>query len=283
LYENEDSGPELQSVLDGLPLNPMGLAAVPAPALASVADVDYQPAFLVSYRFPSSNPPTVELLRYFDRDRAAPGPPFLQRSSSTLITVASSGTDSRGIAVDDLTRAECEAGCADACGDPLPDAATASAECVECQSDCATLPVTAYVANRSPEALLIGETRAILGETFRDDVPAFSDVEPLRGGPSRVYVGDVVDENGEPARRVFVVAFDSRLLYVFDPANRRIETRVQTGRGPHAFAVDSANGVGYLAHFTDSYVGVLDLDKRHPTYGQFLASVGRPTPPRAAR
>jgi DNA-binding beta-propeller fold protein YncE len=114
-------------------------------------------------------------------------------------------------------------------------------------------------------------------------VPSFSDVEPLRGGPSRVYVADVIDEHGERSRRVFVVAFDARLLYVFDPAHRRVETRVQTGRGPHAFAVDSATGLGYVAHFTDSYVGVLDLDKRRPTYGQFLANVGHPTPPRTAR
>jgi hypothetical protein len=57
---------------------------------------------------------------------------------------------------------------------------------------------------------------------------------------------------------------------------------VQTGREPHALAIDSTAGLGYVAHFTDSYVGVLDLDKRHPTYGQFLLNVGRPTPPRAA-
>jgi hypothetical protein len=282
LFYNEDSGPELQDVLDGLPLNPMGLAAVPPPLLASVADVDYEPGFLVTYRHPSNRAPTLELLRYFDKRHAAPGSPFLQRASSSTITVSTSGLDSRGIAVDDRVRAICEANCAAACGDPplAPDAA--SAECVACASDCATIGLSAYLVNRSPEALLLGETRSIVGDTFRDDVPVFSDSEPLRGGPSRVFVGDIIDQDGAPARRVFVVAFDSRLLYFFDPENRTIETRVQTGRGPHALAIDSKAGLGYVAHFTDSYIGVLDLDKRHPTYGQFLLNVGRPTPPRAA-
>jgi hypothetical protein len=283
LYENTNRGPELQSVLDGLPLNPMGLAAVPPPALATVADVDYQPGFLVSYRFGSGSSPSIELLRYFDRERSKPGSPFLQRSSASPITVSSSGADSRGIVVDDLERETCERRCESDCGTPLPKPDTATSACVECQSDCAKHPLTAYVANRSPEALLIGQTRSILADTFRDDVPSFSDVEPLRGGPSRVFVGDVIDEAGEPARRIFVVAFDSRLLYVFDPLSRTVETRIQTGRGPHAFAIDSKNGVGYLVHFTDSYIGVLDLDKRHPTYGRFLVSVGQPNPPRSAR
>jgi hypothetical protein len=283
LYDNADDGPELLDVLDGLPLNPMGLAAVPPPALASVANIEYQPGFLVSYRHPSNRAPTLELLRYFDARRAAPGRPFLQRASSSAITVSSSGLDSRGIAIDDSVRAACEADCSAVCGDPWPAPSAATAGCVACASDCATIGLSAYMVNRSPEALLLGETRSILGETFRDDVPVFTDTEPLRGGPSRVYVGDVIDQNGEPARRIFALAFDSRLLYVFDPANRTIEKRITTGRGPHALAVDSSAGLGYVAHFSDSYVGVLDLDKRHSTYGQFLVNVGRPSPPRSAR
>jgi hypothetical protein len=281
LFHNGDDGPELQDVLDGLPLNPMGLAAVPPPALARVSDIDYEPGFLVSYRHSSDRAPTVELLRYFDARRAAPGSPFLQRASSSAITVASSGLDSRGVVIDDRERAACEASCEAECGNPWPEPATASAECVACAEGCATVALSAYMVNRSPEALLIGETRSILGETFRDDVPVFSDTEPLRGGPSRVYAADVIDVDGEPARRIFVLAFDSRLLYIFNPENRTIEKRVTTGRGPHALAV--ALGLGYVAHFTDSYVGVLDLDKRHATYGEFLLNVGRPTPPRSAR
>lgn len=283
-YENTNTGPELQAVLDGLPLNPMGIAAVPPPALSKVSEVDYQPGFLVSYRFAPGDPPSVELMRYFGRKRAAPAAPFLQRASATLLTVASSGVDSRGVAVDDGARAACEREClVSSCGEPLPTPENASAECVSCQEECAKVPLTAYVANRSPEGLLIGQTESILGETFRDDVPSFSEVEPLRGGPSRVFVGSVIDEAGAPARRIFVVAFDSRLLYVYDPVRHAVETRVQTGRGPHAFAVDAERGLGYLAHFTDSYIGVLDLDRRHATYGHFLASVGKPNPPRSAR
>lgn len=283
LFENTADGPELVDVLDGLPLNPMGLAAVPPPAFVQVSDVDYEPGFLLSYRFFAGSFPSVELVRYFDRDRAAPGKPFLQRSETASITVSSSGADSRGVAVDDSTRSACEAACETDCGATLPEAESASSGCVDCLSNCAKVPLDVYVANRSPEALLIGETTPIYGDTFTSDVPELSDAEPLRGGPSRVYVGSIIDEQGEPAVRVFVVAFDSELLYVFDPSTRVIETRVQTGRGPHALAIDPEHGLAYLAHFTDSYVGVLDLDKRHATYGSFLLSVGVPTAPRASR
>jgi DNA-binding beta-propeller fold protein YncE len=283
LFSNTDTGPELQYVLDGLPLNPMGLAAVPPPALAAVGELDYEPGFLVSYRHSFSSQPTMELLRYFDASAAAPGAPFLQRSRGSLISPASNGADSRGVAVDDSVRAGCESECtAQACDGTLPNA-DASAACVACVTECAKLPLTIYVANRSPDALVIGETSLTEADTFRDDVPNFSDAEPLRGGPSRVYVNTVIDERGEPSTRVFVIAFDARLLYIYNPATRTVETRTQTGRGPHALTIDSVHGLAYLAHFTDSYVGVLDLDKRHTTYGEFLLNVGDPTPPRSAR
>jgi len=61
-----------------------------------------------------------------------------------------------------------------------------------------------------------------------------------------------------------------------------MEAAVTTGRGPSAIAFDTdvgattgAPNVGYLAHFTDSYIGVLDLDMRNPsTYLTFIATVG---------
>jgi DNA-binding beta-propeller fold protein YncE len=60
-----------------------------------------------------------------------------------------------------------------------------------------------------------------------------------------------------------------------------VEVRLTTGRGPQGVAIDEKNGLAYVAHFTDSYVGVVDLDKRHATYGKVLLNVGQPKPPRA--
>jgi hypothetical protein len=35
-----------------------------------------------------------------------------------------------------------------------------------------------------------------------------------------------------------------------------------------------------VAHFTDSYVGVIDLDARHSSFGTLILTLGTPTAPR---
>ena len=107
-------------------------------------------------------------------------------------------------------------------------------------------------------------------------------VEPLSGGPSRVVAADVIGLDGSRQRRVFVLAFDARWMYIYDPHLQRIEARLGTGRGPQGIAIDSARGLGYIVHFTDSFISVVDLDRRHATYGQVLMNVGTPTLPQAA-
>jgi hypothetical protein len=48
------------------------------------------------------------------------------------------------------------------------------------------------------------------------------------------------------------------------------------GEDPHAFL--------YVGHFTDSYLGVVDLDMSHPeTFGTLFASIGIPIPPLESR
>jgi DNA-binding beta-propeller fold protein YncE len=279
VFRNTNNGPALRSVLSGLPSNPMGLAFVPPPRAAEIASANYQPGVLVSYRLSGRTEPAVELLRYFDADAADPGAPYLHRGGSSPITTNSVGSDSRGIAVDDTARAACEATCsAESCA-----ADDAAPDCVECLLDCAAVPVDAFMANRSPDSLLIGQTRPVLGDLSRDDLPNFSDAVPLRGAPSRITVASVIDEAGQPSRRVFVLGFDARLLYVYDPARRELEAHVETGPGPHSLVVDEQRGIGYIAHFTDSYVGLIDLDKRHATYGRVLLNVGEPRPPRSSK
>jgi hypothetical protein len=99
-----------------------------------------------------------------------------------------------------------------------------------------------------------------------------------------VVVGDVLNGDGVRERRAFAISFDSRRITIYDPARGRVEAEVATGRGPQAFAVDAEHGLGYVAHFTDSYIGVVDLDQRRPnTYGTIVASFGHPDPPRAAK
>jgi DNA-binding beta-propeller fold protein YncE len=100
----------------------------------------------------------------------------------------------------------------------------------------------------------------------------------------QVTVGMRADGSRVLEPRVFAVCFDSERIFVYDPARRRLETEIATGRGPHAIAIDPEHGLLYVAHFTDSYIGVVSIDRRHPmTYGKTLASIGQPTPPRTSK
>jgi hypothetical protein len=163
-----------------------------------------------------------------------------------------------------------------------------------------------YVANRAPPSLLIGriETRTIPEDDAKPtgafDRVLITDSIPLSFGASKITVGNVIDAQGQLSRRVFAAAFDSRLIFSYDPQAHAIETVFRTGRGPHGMAVDTTDdqkaiqGVRgdkdqtghaylYVGHFTDSYLGVIDLDMRHPeTFRTMFASVGTPTPPKGS-
>jgi hypothetical protein len=169
------------------------------------------------------------------------------------------------------------------------------------------------MANRSPATLLIGKVDTTLIENTPAgggavqtigafDKVSIDDSVPLAFGASKVAIGEVITREGKRATRVFVAAFDSRLVFSYDPEARRIEAVIRTGRGPHALAFDTGDdsdpdGAGpmqgdgsglhsylFVGHFTDSYLGVVDLDMRHPdTFGTIFASVGTPTPPRESK
>jgi DNA-binding beta-propeller fold protein YncE len=97
-------------------------------------------------------------------------------------------------------------------------------------------------------------------------------------------LGNIVNAAGERELRVFVVCFDSRKIYIYDPDLDRIEIELTTGRGPHALSIDNERALAYVGHFTDSFIGVINLDQRVPgLYGSLIATVGRPTPPRASK
>jgi hypothetical protein len=270
---NPNEGPRFTSVLSGLSTRPIGITPLPIPqrhlepdALACgstlAAASRYQPSFLVSYRFS----PMVQLIRYFNAARAQPGEALLEAGDAAQVSIVP-GFDTRGIAVDGSERQQCEESCAD-------DA---------CIDDCASLPLQVYLANRFPAGLLTGATSAGIGDFPRNDLPNLSQLEPLRGSPSRVVIGHVIGEDGQPSLRVFVVTFDTRFIYIYDPQQEQIEARVYTGRGPHALAVDATRGIGYVAHFTDSYIGVIDLDRRHRSYGEIVLTLGQPKAPRASK
>jgi hypothetical protein len=272
-------GPTLEFTVGGMPSRPIGVAAIPVPGLVKEKGLPYAPGFLVTFRDAAQ----IDLLRYF-ADPNDPARPFIQVAGAAGITANSLNFDSRGIALDPSERDACEAKCA-AGPDDLR---------LGCFSDCTGVPVQVYVANRTPSSLLVGEMRPNQNATASDDLPRFTDSIPLAFGPSHVTVGKIIGPDGELHTRVFAVCFDSQKIGAFDPVSRIVEW-FDTGRGPHAFAVDVGHvggspsapptyAYGYVGHFTDSYLGVIDLDQRHGNqYGTIVASIGRPSQPRASK
>lgn len=263
-------GPRIQFVLGGLPLGALGIAPVPISEYVSesqktASPIAYDESFLLTFR----NSPEVRLVRYVQD----PSRPFLEASRSEPITTNSLGWDSRGIALDDSTRRGCEDRCA------------SDADPQGCRRACVTAHgIDAYVANRTPASIVLGVTHPSDAAFATDDLPRFYASIPVSVGVSRVVVGSVKKRDGSLSTRVFAVCFDSRRIFVYDPEARRIESVIQTGNGPHALLVDGAHGLGYVAHFSESYLGVVDLDQAHVnTYGQMIYTLGEPTRPRASK
>ena len=296
LFENDWSGTQPTELTvrywfthNGLSERPMGVAALPEPKLAAarglVPDAGYYPGFLVGFR----STPVIDLIRVYLDATAEPARPYSKVTRQSPILANSSGSDSRGLAVDGSRRQKQERLCMEAFGideacskDPAC-ATMAPAGYLECLTTASAIPLDVFVPNRAPASLVIGQSEAVVDDLATSDAPVFVNSVPLDLGPTRVVMGDVTNRAGELERRAFVVCFDSRRIEIYDPDRRRMEAQIVTGRGPQAIAIDSANGLGYIAHFTDSYIGVVDLDQRHATFGTIVATVAEPTQPRASK
>jgi sugar lactone lactonase YvrE len=251
-------GPKLKFALssDRIPARPVGLAVLPPP----LSDPKEDDTFLMTFR----NSAQVRLFRYTPDENSTPERSYLVDGGGVPIEANSVGSDSRGVAVDTSARDAAESRCA--AGDE------------SCLEQAALVPLDVYVANRSPSSLLVGRTRP------PQQYPYFYQSLPLTAGPSRVVVGKVRNRAGEDETRVFVVSFDSRRIFVYDPQRARMETEILTGRGPYALAVDTKRQLLYVGHFTDSYIGVYSLDLTDPkTYGTSLATLGTPKAPRSSK
>ena len=251
-----------------------------------VSDEAYRPAFLVGYR----NAAQLDLLRVRIDPAVTYDNPTQGIASYTRyglndvgtigITATAAGFDTRSIAIDASQRdADYEAciGASDELG------------CLKA----ATQPKV-YLSNRAPPSLLIGSMMVDGGfASGSNDLPAIVDTASLTAGASRIVLGRIKvagtkfqDDAGgyDFEQRVFIVCFDSRRIFVFDPKRRVIEAIIGTGRGPYALVIDEPRALGYVAFFTDSYLGVVSLDQRFPpNYATLVASIGTPSPPRSSK
>ena len=177
-----------------------------------------------------------------------------------------------------------------------------------CLSCCVDTPLQMYIANRSPPSLLLGRVHSqiVAGDAsvgtpsgVFDFLEIYNQV-PLTVGPSKVVLGHALMPDHTLKTYVFAVAFDTRSVFMYDPVAQQVVDVIFTGRGPDAIGFDAccdAAGTGcpaafkcrsgekahallYVGHFTDSYVGAVDLDIGHPeTFGTMFASIGEPLPP----
>lgn len=267
-WERGDAGPELAFILRELAPRPVSVAAIPIPAIAQLDRqaggsrvLGYQPGFWVTSR----GTPFVQLVRYFDAVDSPDGYPYL--SGAFVDRLSTSATsDVRGMAVDDSRRTACETAC--------------GVDDLACLQDCAGIALEVYLANRTPGSILIGNTISVRRGELSNDRLQVSNLMPVEDGPSRAVLGHILDEQGVAQRRVFITSFDSSVITIYDPDAHTISARVHAGRGPTAVVVDDLHALAYVSHFTDSYVGVIDLDTRHAAFGTLILALGKPTAPR---
>jgi hypothetical protein len=298
--------PALQFVLEGMPFGGVGVQPVPhdrdaffgAPALP-------RPAFFQTSRAI----PEVSLIRQYPDEFGGTASslrrPFLNLETAFPITATAGGTDSRGLAIDPTPRLACKAKVAPA--DPTK-ARTQGDVDLDLQR-CGRLPARAFIANRSPASLLVGEIGIAEGRdgAYDADRLVIHSSIPLSAGPSKVYLAPIVDRDGAYALRVFAVCFDSATIFVIDPDTGLLENVIRTGIGPFAMAFDPFSfedvakhvqvpfdarepGRGlrryrfaYVASFTNSFVQLIDLDDAQPnraTFERIVFTLGEPTPPK---
>ncbi|MBX3209400.1 MAG: hypothetical protein KF764_30485 [Labilithrix sp.] len=296
--------PAIQFITDQVPIGGVGIAGVPHDPDAFLGALSLpRPAFLETSRAV----PEVSLLRRYSDEEGGVGPsvprPFLDVETAFPITVSAGGNDSRGIVIDPTPRLSCKARVA----------AVGPGQTVEERDRqilaCARKPARAFIANRSPPALLVGDVGVIEGGdgAYDPDRLTLHSSVPLSAGASKVYLAPIVDVDGAYALRVFVVCFDSATIYVYDPDADAVEAVIRVAPGPFAMAFDPFSledvathvqvpfderdrGLGlrryrfaYLASFTQSFVQLIDLDKTAPpTFERVVYTLGRPTNPKGS-
>ncbi len=294
--------PALQYIVGNVAQGGIGIAAIPHDSQAfGPTDTIPNPAFLLTNR----TAPELDLLRYYpdegDYSASTLYRPFPQKEESITLTTNSSGSDSRGLAIDSTPRIRCK----------QLLGATPTAAQIEA---CARHPARVFISDRAPETLIIGEVGEPSAQndgTYDPDALILYQNVPLTVGPSRVYLAPIVDSNGNYALRVFIVCFDSASIAIYDPSTGMIENIIRVGDGPYAMAFDpftfddvaAGNPVppdpapfssdaalqnkkyrfAYVASFTNSFIQAIDLDNSRAdksTFENVALTFGQPTAPK---
>jgi hypothetical protein len=247
----------------------------------------------------------LNILREYSDDGSSLHRPYLLNESAQPITVNLPGTDSRGLVIDPTQRIACEHGFSPT--DPRIE------QCAP------TYPAGLYIANRTPPSLILGRVGVpsfIEDVAYNPDTIALASNVPLLAGVSKVYLAPIVNSKGNYEKRIFIVAFDSNSIFVYDPNTGQVD-QIPVGNGPFAMAFDPftledlalGNPVlgdprhpdaqvdpnplqlktyrfAYVASFTNSYIQVIDLDDSRTdksTFETVVYTVGNPTIPKGTQ
>jgi hypothetical protein len=304
--DGEERSPSIQFILEEVPFGGVGITPIPHDRDAFLGATELpRSAFLQSSRVI----PEVSLIRQYPDEFGGLGSarrrPFLDLERSFPVPAAAGGADSRGIVIDPTPRLACKAKVK-----PI-DGTRTQADVDRDVVACARKPARAFLVNRSPAALLVGDVGVTEGAdgAYDPDRLLIHTSIPLSAGPSKVYLAPIVDQDGRFALRVFVVCFDSAQVFVIDPDTGVLENVIRTGPGPFALAFDPFTldavakneevgfdtrdpGRGlrryrfaYLASFTQSFVQIIDLDDAQPnrtTFEKIVFTLGNPTNPKGS-
>jgi hypothetical protein len=305
--DGQERSPSIQFILDEVPFGGVGITPIPHDRDAFLGATELpRSAFLQSSRVI----PEISLIRQYPDEFGGLGSarkrPFLDLERSFPITAAAGGADSRGVIIDPTPRLSCKAKVK-----PV-DGTRTQADVDRDVVACARKPARAFIANRTPAALLVGDVGVTEGTdgAYDPDKLVIHTSIPLAAGPSKVYLAPIVDKDGRFALRVFVICFDAAMLFVIDPDTGVLENVVRTAPGPFAMAFDpfTLDGVAkndlvamdtrepaerglrryrfaYLASFTQSYLQVIDLDDAQPnvaTFEKVVFTLGLPTNPKGS-
>lgn len=308
--------PAIQFVAEGVRIGGTAVVSIPYDPDAFAAKDFPKPAYLGTSRVVAE----LGLFREYADEAAGTSSslrrPFLARERAYPLSISAGGTDSRGIALDPTPRIACKARV-------KPESATSvpprtAADVAKDKLACARKPLRAFVANRTPAALLVAELGTDVGrssdETFDPERLTFFDSIPLTAGPSKVFLAPIVDAQGNYALRVFVVCFDASAIYVIDPDTLELENTIRVEAGPYALAFDPFDledvalrrpvptdptipllrepgnlhkfRFAYVASFTKSTVQLIDLDNsltKKDTFERVVFNLGEPTLPKGVK
>jgi hypothetical protein len=306
--DGQERNPSIQFVLEEVPFGGVGITPIPHDRDAFVGAPELpRAAFLESSRVV----PELSLIRQYPDEFGGLGSarkrPFLDLERSFPVIAAAGGNDSRGVVIDPTPRLACKAKVK-----PV-DGTRSQADVDRDIVACARKPARAFIANRSPAALLVGDIGVTEGTdgAYDPDKLLIHTSIPLAAGPSKVYLAPIVDKDGRFALRAFVVCFDAAMLFVIDPDTGVLENVIRTAPGPFALAFDpftlegvarndevpieklrepEARGLrkyrfAYLASFTQSFVQIIDLDDAQPnraTFEKIVFTLGNPTNPKGS-